>query len=307
MRLLLLAPFLCALALPARGQSALEPRPALPDTSAILTSGAALGVDSLRWGVPEAGPEVSRWRIATVGLASGAAGLAVLETQRRRWWDDRSPRFRIMNDWEYVRWADKAGHVYSTSFFARFYRASFRWAGVPEHQAPLWGGIAAWTQMFYYEVLDGFGPQWGFSPGDLAANTVGAGLTTAQAYVPALNAFTVKASYWPSGWEGKNFTDDYAGQTFWLTANPHLLAPEGAFKDALPEWLNVTVGYGARDLDEWEFLTTSVVYVGLDIEPSILPFEGKAWDTVSGWLRYIHFPAPALRLTPNPALVLFAY
>lgn len=288
MKLLPLPVLLCVLALPAAGQHALP-------------------ADSLGWEPQEAESAVNPWRVAAVGAVSGAAGLAVLETQRRRWWADRSPRFRIMNDWEYVRWADKAGHVYSSSFFTRFYRASFRWAGVPEDVAPLWGAAAAWTQMFYYEVLDGFGPQWGFSPGDLAANTVGVGLTTAQAYVPALNAFTVKASYWPSGWEGKNFTDDYAGQTFWLTANPHLLAPEGALKDALPEWLNVTVGYGARDLDEWEFLTTSVVYVGLDIEPSVLPFEGKAWETISGWLRYVHFPAPAIRLTPNPALVLFAY
>lgn len=303
----LLPVLLCVLALPAMAQPALVPHPALPDTSALVPSLPVLVADSARWAVPEPEPSLNGWRIAAVGTASAGAGLAVLETQRRRWWADRNPSFRIMNDWDYVRWADKAGHVYSTSFFARFYRASFRWAGVPEDQAPLWGGVAAWTQMFYYEVLDGFGPQWGFSPGDLAANTVGAGLTTAQAYVPALNAFTVKASYWPSGWEGKNFTDDYAGQTFWLTANPHLLAPEGAFKDALPEWLNLTVGYAARDLDAIEFLTTSYVYVGLDIEPSVLPFEGKAWETVSGWLRYIHFPAPAIRLTPNPALVLFAY
>ena len=252
-------------------------------------------------------PPINRWKIAAVTGVSVGAGLGVLETQRRRWWEDRNPRFRILNDWEYVRWADKAGHIYSSSFFTRFYRSSFLWAGVPEDQAPLWGAAAAWTQMLYYEVLDGFGPQWGFSPGDLAANTVGVGLTTAQAYVPALNAFTVKASYWPSGWEGKNITDDYAGQTFWLTANPHMLAPEGAFKEFMPEWLNVTVGYAARDLDEREYLTTSYVYVGLDIEPSILPFRGHAWEAASKWLRYIHFPAPAIRLTPNPALVLLAY
>ena len=296
-----------ALAFPVWAQAMLETAPAAsvePDSLVLRRGTVPDGVaDTLA--LPP--PSLNGWRVAAVAGLSAGAGLAVLETQRRRWWADRNPRFRILNDWEYVRWADKLGHVYSSSFFTRFYRASLGWAGVPEHSAPLWAAGAAWTQMLYYEVLDGFGTQWGFSPGDLAFNTLGVGLTTAQAYVPALDAFAVKASYWPSGWEGKNFTDDYAGQTFWLTANPHLLAPEGALKEALPAWLNLAVGYGARDLDEYEFLTTSTVYLALDIEPTVLPFEGKAWDAVAGWLRYVHFPAPGIRLTPRPAFVLVAY
>ncbi len=291
---------------PLHAQEAIDAIPLLsvaPDSISgeVPKIGLSAGLDSLG---PQA-PRLNPWRITAVTGLSVGAGLAVLETQRRRWWADRSPRFRILNDWEYVRWADKAGHVYSSSFFTRYYRTSFEWAGV--QHAPLWAAGAAWTQMLYYEVLDGFGAQWGFSPGDLAFNTIGVGFTTAQEYIPALNAFTLKASYWPSGWEGKNITDDYAGQTFWLTANPHMLAPDGAFKEAMPEWLNLAVGYAARDRDELDFLQTSYVYLALDIEPTVLPFEGKAWDTITGWLRYIHFPAPGIRLTPRPAFVLVAY
>ncbi len=304
---------LVALALPVRAQSAAQDTVqdtvdtvlvAGPDSMAARPGEAASPAVSDTLGAPP--PHLNGWRVAAVTGLSAGAGLAVLETQRRRWWADRNPDFRILNDWDYVRWADKAGHVYSSSFFARFYRASFAWAGVPERDAPLWGAGAAWAQMFYYEFLDGFGTQWGFSPGDLAFNTLGIGFTTAQAYVPALDAFTVKASYWPSGWEGKNFTDDYAGQSFWLTANLHALAPESA-KGVLPEWLNLAVGYAARDLDEQEFLTTSYVWLALDIEPTVLPFKGKVWDTLAGWLHYGHFPAPGIRLTPRPAFVLVAY
>lgn len=297
---------LALLALPAQAQELVDTEFAFPDTSLVIKRRAPGGVAGDSIGVPIP-PGLNEWRITAVTGLSVGAGLAVLETQRRRWWDERSPRFRILNDWDYVRWADKLGHVYSSSFFTRYYRASFEWADVPKRTAPLWAAGAAWTQMLYYEVLDGFGPQWGFSPGDLAFNTIGVGFTTAQEYVPALGAFTLKASYWPSGWAGKNITDDYAGQTFWLTANPHRLAPGGAFKKAMPEWLNLAVGYGARDRDEFDFLTTSYVYLALDIEPTILPLRGKAWDTVAGWLRYIHFPAPGVRLTPRPAFVLVAY
>src|SRR5690606_35459877 len=98
MRLLLLVLSLCALALPVAGQSVLEPRPAWPDTSAILLRDAPLGPDSLLLHVPETMLEVSRWRIASVGLACRAAGLCVLETLRRRWWEDRTHRFCILND-----------------------------------------------------------------------------------------------------------------------------------------------------------------------------------------------------------------
>ena len=298
-----------ACGLPAAAQEALPPDLAAPDSARLLlrpdTADLAVA-DTLRLPPATADPALNPWRIAAVTGLSVGGGLAVLETQRRRWWEDRSPEFRIQNDWEYVRWSDKFGHIYSSAFFTRFYRTSFRWAGLEERDAVLWGAGAAWTQMLYYEVLDGYGPQWGFSPGDIAFNTIGVGFTTAKAFVPALEPFTFKASYWPSGWEGKNFTDDYAGQTIWLAANLRALAPEAA-KDVFPEWLGLAVGYGARDLDEREFLTTSVVYLALDIEPSILPFEGPVWETIAGWLRYGHFPAPGIRLTPRPAFVLVAY
>jgi hypothetical protein len=265
---------------------------------------APFGPDTLLAPPEEGG--VSAWRVAAVTGASAGAALAVMETQRRRWWADRSPEFRVQNDWAYVRWADKLGHFYAAAVQTRLYRSSLRWAGVPEDQARLWGAVGGFTNQLYYEVLDGYGPIWGFSPGDVVFNTLGVYFAAAQADDPAFDAFFFKASYWPSGWEGKNLLDDYAGQTYWLTASPHRLAPDAA-KRYLPPWLNLAVGYGARDRDELDFLTTSVVYVGLDFEPAGLPFRGKVWDALVPVLRHVHFPAPAVRVTPDPAFVPFAF
>ena len=265
---------------------------------------ASFGPDSLD--APPEAEGVNPWRIAAFTGGSAAAALAVMDTQRRRWWKDRSPHFRVANDWEYVRWADKLGHFYSSSLLTRGYRSALRWSGVSEEQARLWGAVGGLSNMLYYEILDGFGPQWGFSPGDMLFNTLGVFFTTLQADDPRFDAFFLKMTYWPSGWEGKNPTDDYAGQTAWLTANLHRLAPDAA-KRYLPPWLNVAVAYGARDRDENDFLTTSLVYVGLDIEPAGLPIHGKVWDAITPILRYVHFPAPAVRLTPDPAFVPFAY
>jgi hypothetical protein len=256
--------------------------------------------------VPPEPERVNGWRVATLTGVSAGAALAVMETQRRRWWQERSPHFRVSNDWGYVRWADKLGHFYAAALQTRVYRTSFRWAGLPERQARLWGAVGGFTNQLYYEILDGYGPQWGFSPGDVLFNTLGVYFATAQADDPALDAFFFKASYWPSGWEGKNPMDDYAGQTYWLTINPHALAPDAA-KRVLPPWLNLAVGYGARDRDDNDFLTTSLVYAGLDLEPAGLPIEGKVWDRLVPILRHVHLPFPAVRLTPDPTFLPFAY
>ncbi len=278
---------------------------ALPDSSGLAPGGLAL-VDSAGVGLGVDRTEIRPWRLALVGGGALGVGFAVMDVQRRRWWTERSPRFRIQNDWEYVLWSDKFGHVFSSSLYSRFYTTSLRWSGFSRDDAALYGAVAGWVQLLYYEALDGFGPIWGFSPGDLLFNTVGAGFTYAQHREPYLRAFDLKASYWPSGWEGKNLTDDYAGQTWWVTANLRGALP-GRTGDAFPPWLNLAVGYAARDLDEREFLTTPYVYLGLDLELRGLPIDHPVWNAAVEWLRYIHLPAPAIRLTPRPALVLLAY
>ncbi len=288
----------------AEGAVPLPPRAAAPAPAPASLAPLRLASDTLQASIADRRP--SGWRIAAVTGASTGAALFVMDHQRRRWWEDRSPRFRVANDWEYVRFADKLGHFYSAALLTRGYRGSLRWAGVSEPQARLWGAVAGFTNMLYYEVLDGFGPQWGFSPGDLVFNTAGVFFAAAQADDPRLDAVRLKMSYWPSGWEGKNPVDDYAGQTYWLTINPHRLAPEAA-RRTLPPWLNLAVGYGARERDERDYLTASLVYVGLDLEPAGLPFRGKVWEAMLPVLRQVHVPFPAVRITPDPAFKPFAF
>ena len=75
----------------------------------------------------------------------------------------------------------------------------------------------------------------------------------------------------------------------------------------LPPWLNVAVGYGAREGAVWSGFDQSVVYVGFDFEPAGLPIQGKVWEALVPWLRLVHFPAPALRLSPDVGAELLAY
>ncbi|MEM8560048.1 MAG: DUF2279 domain-containing protein [Bacteroidota bacterium] len=245
---------------------------------------------------------VRPWRVGLIVGASAVGAFAAMDSQRRRWWEERT-RWKIQNDWDYVRWADKLGHFAVNDFWTRLYRSSMRWSGLSERDAALWGAGLAFANSTYYEILDGFGPRWGFSPGDLAFNVAGIAFASAKPYVPALQPFSVKLSYVNSGWADKNFIDDYQGQTYWLVANLDRLAPGVGF----PEWLGVTVGYGARGLNEINFLTESHVYVGLDIGPEIIPFEGRFWDVLRNGLSIARLPAPAVRITPDARVFVLAW
>lgn len=242
----------------------------------------------------------SVWGTAAVG--GTAVALGVLET-RRRSQDDRRlvGPFDVEVEWAYASGADKLGHIISTGVQSEGYAAAYRLAGHSRESAATWGAATAFAWMLHYEVLDGLGRREVFDPSDLAANAVGAGLVAARARVPELKAVRLKVSYWPSG-DSCDATCDYAGQTAWLAVAPSGLVPEA---DWLPPWLGVAVGYGVREgsvsaggFDE-QHLT-----LALDLEPGGLGLSGPAWDAVLPFLRRIHLPAPGLRLTPRPRLVL---
>jgi hypothetical protein len=267
----------------------------------LADSTAAAATDAPLW---RSAPEPHAGRTAAVlGAGVGAAGY---EWVRRRYLQPRpAAPFAVDYDWEYARWADKAGHAFSTGVQAELWASAYRWAGHGDETAALLGAATGFAGMLYYETLDGFDYGVGFSPPDLAANGAGAGLVAARAFWPALDAVRLKWSYWPSG-DGCDASCDYEGQTTWLTLNPHRLAP-GAAKRYLPPWLNVAAGYGARAGDVRTGFAEIVVYVGLDLEPAGLPVRGRVWDALVPVLRHVHFPAPALRLGPDAGFEVLAY
>jgi hypothetical protein len=277
---------------PMLGRAAPLPLGLHPDT---------LGADLPLWQVAPA-PRLGR----TAAVLGAGVGAASYEWVRRRHLDPRAAApFTVAYDWDYARWADKLGHAFSTGVQAELWTSAYRWAGHPPKSAAALGAATGFAGMLYYETLDGFDGGVGFSPPDLAANGVGAGLVAARAYVPALDAVRLKWSYWPSG-DACDASCDYEGQTMWLAVNPHALAPDAA-KRYLPPWLNVAAGYGARGGDVRTGFEQGAFYVGLDFEPAGLPFRGKVWDGLVPWLRRVHFPAPALRLSPSVGFEVLAY
>ena len=63
------------------------------------------------------------------------------------------------------------------------------------------------------------------------------------------------------------------------------------------------MGYGARNVSGVAGTPYSVVFVGLDYDmKQIIPQTSSFLVTLSEVLNFIHFPAPAIRLSPSKVL-----
>ena len=237
------------------------------------------------------------------------SGIGMHLYQQKAWWSDQKVPFHFTNDWAYARSIDKVGHFYGATLLAHAFSAGLEAANFSTKDSYLYSGIAALAFQMYVEIEDGFGPKWGFSPGDAAADFLGAAFSTSQYYFPYLKNFQMKISYLPSQKfrNGETFSviDDYEGQKYWLAFRMEELLPETA-ANFWPDFLNLAVGYGVDKLDgvgggDSEF------YIGLDFDAEQIPLHGKFWQFIKNTLNYVHFPLPGIRISPDAAFLAFAF
>jgi hypothetical protein len=238
-------------------------------------------------------------------MAAGMLGVHFY--QQNGWWKDNQTSFHFREDLDYGLGVDKIGHFYGASVLTFVFSKSLRWAYVPERESILIGAGSALLFQTYVEVRDGFSA-WGFDRVDFAANVGGVLYPVAQFYIPVLKNFNLKFSYHPSdllnnpggiGFRGQEHIifDDYEGQTFWLSFTVNNLLPEEA-ETFWPDWLALTVGYGARRVAEPD--AHSIVLLGLDYDMTkIIPQSSSFLRTLSEALNFIRLPAPSVQISPN--------
>ena len=243
-------------------------------------------------------------RLAIVGGALGATIAGIHIYQMNGWWKENRTSFHFREDLNYSRNIDKIGHVYAGSVLTFVFSKALEWGNVPESKALLLGAGASLLFQTYVELEDGFSA-WGFDRVDFASDVVGAWYPVVQHHIPYLKNFNLKLSYLPSqninkpgGYPGQKHLvmDDYEGQVFWLSLNVHNLLPRD-FARVWPEFLPLAIGIKGRDIENsnahLEF------YVALDYDMTkILPDTGFL-RTVGEALNFIHFPSPAVRISPG--------
>ncbi len=230
-------------------------------------------------------------------------------------WKDQA-EFKVIEDGQYALYADKAGHIFGGYYLSYLYTDFLASTGINWELSNILGAAVGLTYQTYIEILDGYGENFGFSPSDMYANAFGAGFFLAKHYVPYLQNFTPKFTYFPADWHGENkrrphfaFIDDYSSHTLWMSMNVHNMLPED-YSKYWPKWLQLSVGYAVRNLcDPFDpsfdcsnsYNVNSLVngdrkvILALDYNlPELLPEMGPPFDWIIQSLNYIKWPAPAI-------------
>lgn len=212
---------------------------------------------------------------------------------------------------------DKVGHATVAYVVGQSGYDAFKWAGHKEKKAVWVGGSVGWVYLTIVEVMDGMSSGWGWSWGDFAFNTAGAGLFIGQQLGWKEQRFMLKFSYHDTehpqynqellGSGGlESVIKNYNGQTYWLSANPRSFTKERM--GWWPKWLNVAGGYSATDMIDAKQTPREVLlgfnrhrqyYLSLDIDLRRIPMKSGFWKTVLHTLSFIKIPAPTVEFNSN--------
>jgi len=212
--------------------------------------------------------------------------------------------FHFFNDNDEWLQMDKVGHFFSSYYLSSMAYASYRYAGVKENRSIILGALLSYAVMLNIEILDGFSEGWGFSVGDLTANTAGCLLFLGQQFGWHEQRFTIKYSYHPTKYPQyrpellgtniiQNLVKDYNGMSFWVSGNIHSFLPE---ESKFPRWLNVAVGYGVEGvgMNVSGFDMYRQFYLSLDVDLTKIRTKSKFLKGMFTVLNLIKIPFPAL-------------
>jgi hypothetical protein len=258
-----------------------------------------------------------------VGLSlSGGYIVSMLGLYQLWYADYPQSKFHFFNDNKEWMHMDKVGHTFSSYTIGKYSTDIMKWAGYSPKKASIAGPLYAYLYLSTIEVFDGFSSGWGFSGGDMLANTIGTGLVMGQSLAWNEQRITMKFSFSQTPFAkkrpevlGKNLVEnvfkDYNGQTYWLCINPKSFAP----KSKWPGWLDISLGYGATGMyggedNVWETNTTPISFVDYSSTPRRIQFylspdiNLEKLKVKKKWLKYslkvlntFKFPLPTLNYT----------
>lgn len=255
-------------------------------------------------------------RINTWAFGAGAISATSLTALYFAWYADYPQgKFHFTNDNNNWGGMDKWGHVTSSYVVGQTSYDMLRWGGLDESRSVWYGGLTGFTYLTVVEIMDGFSQEWGFSWGDMAANTAGAALFIGQQKLWQEQRMSLKFGFWPTeypkyrddGLLGSSWSEywlkDYNGQTYWLSVNPaSFLNNKPRW---LPDWLNIAGGYG---IDGFltstgepciscpaDFPSQRQYYISLDLDLRRIPMKSGFWKTLVHTISFIKVPAPTVQ------------
>jgi hypothetical protein len=247
----------------------------------------------------------------TLSAFGGALlGLAATMTLYQQAWypDSTVGPFNFQIDWGYSKQFDKAGHVFAGWMSSYCSHEAFIASGMSKEDAALYGALGGLLFQTIIETQDGFHTNYGFDWTDQGANIIGCAYFYAQRTIPELQNFNLKWSVGESGRDpardaaqirSRIIVDDYDRQNVWLSAKVHNLLPEH-LRSYWPRWLQLAIGYGAKDVELTGYEAYRTVHLSLDYDlVALLPDMGSFGNWLVQGLNNFHLPAPALQIYPD--------
>ncbi|WP_229203294.1 DUF2279 domain-containing protein [Dyadobacter jejuensis] len=263
--------------------------------------------DSLQVDTTEQRPNYRRLRAIFAGQSILYAGTLV--GLSKAWYKNDPTHFKIKDDtYEWLQ-MDKMGHLYTSYQIARHTAAIYKTAGISKRQMIVYGAVSGIIFQTPIEILDGFSPDYGFSPGDMIANVAGSTLFYGQMALwdeiriqPKFSTHFTGYSKVRPGLLGETPAErllkDYNGQTYWFSGSPKSFLPGSKW----PAWLCLSVGYGIDGMvsaetnlsREMGYKPGRQFYLSIDVDLTKLNTRSKFLKTLAFITNSIKIPAPAL-------------
>jgi hypothetical protein len=172
------------------------------------------------------------------------------------WYKDKEKvPFHFYNDSRGYLQVDKFGHMYGSYVYSYIGYHGLLKLGATRKEALVFGSTLGFILQFPIEIMDGIHEGYGFSWGDIVANSFGSVLVSGQELLFNEQLIKYKFSYWESvysrnsnGYFGQTtmsrLLNDYNGHSYWFSMPLNKVV----FRKRLPDWLNIAVGYGANGM-----------------------------------------------------------
>lgn len=231
------------------------------------------------------------------------------------WYKDKDKvSFHFYNDNKGYLQVDKFGHMLGSYVYSYIGYYGLLQMGTTRKEALIFGSTLGFVLQFPIEIMDGIHEGYGFSWGDIAANTMGSALVFGQELIFKEQVITYKFSYWESqysknsnGYYGKTSMNrllkDYNGHTYWFSMPVNKIIG----KQYLPSWFNITLGYSANGMyGEFEnILSYNGVSIpetkryrqyllSLDIDWTKLRTNSKFLKILFKGMTFVKLPFPSL-------------
>lgn len=260
-------------------------------------------------------------RKITLGISTLALTGGSLIYLNQAWFQQyNSSKFHFFNDNDEWLQMDKCGHAFTNYQVSRVMMQAMDWVGYSTKKQILIGGLSGFTYMTAIEVMDGYSSGWGFSWGDMAANTLGTGMAIGQKLLWKEQRIQLKFSFYTSPYAKyrpnllgnepyMQLLKDYNGQIYWLSINPSSFLNKDT---KFPKWLNVALGYGANGMigaRDNNFLIQDSdgtiktfnryrqSYLSLDVDFTRIPTKSKLLKSIFSCINVIKIPFPSLELS----------